>query len=438
MLLPPPTPLERSHLDLAFYGLSVRNQINYSPAVFETGRTPEHELLARLALAVQGQGGGANPKAVDDLLAGGAMEAAVGHPASAVHGRDPAELLAESAHRPGPERIVDALVRGGAYGERLSMDELEAHPHGIDLGPLQPRLPGLLRTQSGRIELMPREIVEELERLEAESGDVPGGIVLVGRRHLRSNNSWLHNVERLVRGRDRCTLQIHPDDAKELGLEGEGVRGAHSVARRRDRSARRGDRRDHARRREPAARLGPRGRGRSPLGGDAARGREQQRAHRRRADRPHLGQRRAERNPGRDRGGARMSARGPVAIAAGLSIMALAASAQAGQADVMKAEATCSTIRTCDFEVTVRHADIGFSHYADRWEVIGGDGEVLGVRVLQHPHVHEQPFTRRLVGVEVPEGTGAVTIRARCSKHGHGGDGVTVEIEIPPKAPPAG
>ena len=126
------------------------------------------------------------------------------------------------------------------------------------------------------------------------------------------------------------------------------------------------------------------------------------------------------------------------ACAAALAAASAPGAAVAGQAHVMKAEAVCSTIRTCDFDVTVRHADIGFSHYADRWEVIGDDGEVLGVRVLQHPHVHEQPFTRRLVGVEVPEGTTEVTLRARCSKHGQGGETVTVEIEIPPKTPPKG
>ena len=116
-----------------------------------------------------------------------------------------------------------------------------------------------------------------------------------------------------------------------------------------------------------------------------------------------------------------MSSLRVAAWAAGLAAFAAACAAVAGPAHVMKVEAVCSTIRTCDFDVTVRHADVGFSHYADRWEVIGDDGEVLGVRVLQHPHVHEQPFTRRLVGVEVPEGTTEVTLRARCSQHGHGG-----------------
>jgi anaerobic selenocysteine-containing dehydrogenase len=222
--LPVPTPLERSHYDFAFYGLSVRNVVNYSPAVFETDQPQESEVLARLALIAQGQPADADPGALDDMLAGGAMQAAVSNEASAVAGRDASELLAATRGRPGPERVIDALLRGGVYGDRLDLAALEAAPHGIDLGALEPQLPGVLRTSSGRIELMSEPIVEELERLETESRSrTPSDYVLIGRRHLRSNNSWMHNIERLVRGRDRCTLQIHPDDAKALGLDAAGA-----------------------------------------------------------------------------------------------------------------------------------------------------------------------------------------------------------------------
>jgi anaerobic selenocysteine-containing dehydrogenase len=223
VLLPPPTPLERSHFDLAFYGLAVRNVVNYSAPIFATDAPQESELLARLAFAVQGKGSGVDLDAVDDMMVNVVAEAAVHNEASAVHGESAADLVAKSKGKPGPERIIDVLLRGGPFGDRLSLEEVERHPHGIDLGALEPQLPGLLRTQSGCIELMPDAIVAELERLETESGEAASGLVLVGRRHLRSNNSWMHNVEKLVSGRDRCTLQIHPDDAKARGLEGEGV-----------------------------------------------------------------------------------------------------------------------------------------------------------------------------------------------------------------------
>ncbi len=108
--------------------------------------------------------------------------------------------------------------------------------------------------------------------------------------------------------------------------------------------------------------------------------------------------------------------------------------AWAGKADVVRVHATCTTIRTCDFQVTVKHADIGRSHYADRFEIVTKEGEVLGTRVLQHPHVHEQPFVRGLVGVEIPEGVDEVVVRAHDSKHGLGGETVTKRLEFPPRA----
>lgn len=95
---------------------------------------------------------------------------------------------------------------------------LAAHPHGIDLGPLEPRIPDNLTTASGHIELAPPSVIEDLDRV-AEGMDVRAdGIVLVGRRHLRTNNSWMHNVPMLTKGRELCTLHVHPDDAARLGL----------------------------------------------------------------------------------------------------------------------------------------------------------------------------------------------------------------------------
>jgi anaerobic selenocysteine-containing dehydrogenase len=98
---------------------------------------------------------------------------------------------------------------------------LLANPHGVDFGPLQPRLPDVLRTPSGKVELAPEPVVADVEeRLRPSlSRRANGDLVLVGRRDLRSNNSWMHNLEVLVKGKPRCTLQIHPDDATRLGLD---------------------------------------------------------------------------------------------------------------------------------------------------------------------------------------------------------------------------
>jgi len=118
--------------------------------------------------------------------------------------------------------------------------------------------------------------------------------------------------------------------------------------------------------------------------------------------------------------------RAPVTLAT--CLLLVAAPALAGEADVVDAAATRSGDGTWRFEVTVRHADEGWDHYADQWQVLAPDGTVLGTRTLHHPHVDEQPFTRSLSGVEIPPEVDTVTIRARDSVHGHGGETVTVEL----------
>jgi anaerobic selenocysteine-containing dehydrogenase len=134
--------------------------------------------------------------------------------------------MAALGERRGPERLLDLLLRAGPYGDGfgdrsdgLTLAALEAAPHGIDLGPLEPRVPEVLRTPSGRVELAPEAIVEDVDRLRAAlDRERNGGMVLIGRRQLRSNNSWMHNLEPLVKGKEQCTAHVHPDDADRLGV----------------------------------------------------------------------------------------------------------------------------------------------------------------------------------------------------------------------------
>jgi anaerobic selenocysteine-containing dehydrogenase len=150
----------------------------------------------------------------------------VGLEGSRVAGRDPGELLTELEPRRGPERVLDFLLRTGPYGDGfgadpdgMTLDVLERSPHGVDLGALAPRVPEVLRTPSGKIELAPEAIVSDMDRLRAVMArERNGGFVLIGRRQLRSNNSWMHNLPALVKGKERCTLYVHPDDAVQLGL----------------------------------------------------------------------------------------------------------------------------------------------------------------------------------------------------------------------------
>ncbi|WP_333739910.1 molybdopterin oxidoreductase family protein [Streptomyces sp. IBSBF 2806] len=233
VVLPPPPPSQSPHHDFAFNTLAVRNQVRYTRAAvpLEPGRMAETEILARLTLAATGMHG-ADPGAVDDLVVGQTLGKAVKDPHSPVHGRDPRELAAQLTGDTGPERRLDMMLRLGPYGDGfgarpdgLGLARLLAAPHGIDLGPLRPRLPQPLKTRSGRIELLPKPIVDDLPRLREGMRQRTDGLVLVGRRHLRSNNSWMHNVPALTGGTNRCTLHIHPEDAERLGVrDGEPVR----------------------------------------------------------------------------------------------------------------------------------------------------------------------------------------------------------------------
>jgi anaerobic selenocysteine-containing dehydrogenase len=226
VILPAPEPLEKSHYDVALYQLAARNVANFSPPVFEREGPAEWEVLMRLAGIVAGQGPNGDVAAFDHMVIHTLIQREVGMDGSPVAGRDPGELLAELEPRRGPERVLDFLLRVGPYGdgfgadpEGLTLDALERSPHGVDLGPLESRLPDMLRTASGKVELAPEEIVGDMDRLRAAAArERNGGFVLIGRRQLRSNNSWMHNLPALVKGKERCTLYVHPDDAVRLGL----------------------------------------------------------------------------------------------------------------------------------------------------------------------------------------------------------------------------
>ena len=231
VVLPAPSALERSHYDLAFTGLSVRDFSAYSPQVFEGSGMAEFEVLVRLTAIALGMGAEADP----DQLAGAtliaAIQEAVSSPESAVAGRDPAEILTMLGDKPWPEKFLDLLLRLGHRGDGfganpdgLSLAQLEANPHGVDFGALVPRLGQILVTDSGKVDLVPDQIAADLPRLLEQIGRTHGPeLLLIGRRQLRSANSWLHNVEVLMKGKERCTLQINPDDASRLGVA-DGVR----------------------------------------------------------------------------------------------------------------------------------------------------------------------------------------------------------------------
>jgi anaerobic selenocysteine-containing dehydrogenase len=226
VILPPPPPSASPHFDFALNNLAVRNNVRYTPPVLPAGDRPdEAEILSRIALIGYGVGPHGDPGLVDDQVIAATLAKATADPNSPVHGRPVEELTAALTGVRGYERRLDMMLRLGPYGDGfgadpdgLSLARLLRAPHGIDLGPLKPRLRQVLSTPSGKVELAAAPLVADTARLRASIGRAAEAYVLIGRRHLRSNNSWMHNVATLTGGSNTCTLQVHPDDAAELGL----------------------------------------------------------------------------------------------------------------------------------------------------------------------------------------------------------------------------
>jgi anaerobic selenocysteine-containing dehydrogenase len=204
LILPPPSPLERSHYDLIFHLLAVRNTAKYAPALLDPGPEARHDWQIQLGIA----------KRLEALREG----------KSALR-----SLKYRALERLGPEGLLDLTLRIGPHGARLSplraglsLARLRREVHGMDLGPLTPCLPGRLARKDKRIDLAPAPFVADMARLEATLGEgaaeAPGPLLLIGRRHVRDNNSWMHNVPMLLRGKPRCTLLVHPEDARRIGL----------------------------------------------------------------------------------------------------------------------------------------------------------------------------------------------------------------------------
>nr|MBU6203489.1 molybdopterin oxidoreductase family protein [Acidobacteriota bacterium] len=239
VILPAPSHLYRSHYDLALLNFGLRSVANYSPPVFDlpAGTPDEWEILAKLAAVAQGLGADADPATVDEVTIRSLIESTVRDETCVIAGRNADDIYdalsgSDNGSLRGPDRMLDLFLRIGPFGDGfgvrpdgVTLKKLKQHPHGLDFGALIPRVPEVLRTPSGKIELAPPELLGDVPRLAASLNGDPDAMLLVGRRHLRSNNSWMHNIRVLVKGKPRCTLQIHPDDAARLGVtEGAPVR----------------------------------------------------------------------------------------------------------------------------------------------------------------------------------------------------------------------
>jgi anaerobic selenocysteine-containing dehydrogenase len=235
VILPPPSHLQRDHYDLLLLQFAVRNVANYSEAILplDEGQPDEWEILAKIAAIVQGKGIDADVSVSDDAAIRSMVNSAVKDSNSNICGRDAEEMMQELSRngQRGPARMIDFMLRTGPYGDAFgaaiggaTLQLLKENPHGIDYGALQPRIPEILRTPSGKVELAPEVLINDLDRLYDVVGsgvvDTVSGrnLLLIGRRHLRSNNSWMHNINVLVKGKSRCTLIMHPVDALARGV----------------------------------------------------------------------------------------------------------------------------------------------------------------------------------------------------------------------------
>ncbi len=212
VILPGLSPLEDSHYDVPFPQLSYRNYARFSEAVLPRapGRPAEWEILLRLAAIAEGRGHDIDIHAYEDEI--------VADEVGRIAGDRAPQILAAVADLRGPERQIDLALRQGPY--RLTLDQVRSAVGGIDLGPLEPRLPEVLRTPSGKVELAPPMLLDDLGRAAADLGRPAPDLVIIGRRQVRSNNSWMHNLPVLAKGPFRCTAMVHPDDARRLGLAG--------------------------------------------------------------------------------------------------------------------------------------------------------------------------------------------------------------------------
>jgi anaerobic selenocysteine-containing dehydrogenase len=230
VILPGLSALEQPHCDEALWGFAVRSGVRWSPAIFPRDDRPqEWEILIRLGAILAGvPAAEVDVAAYDDILFADR---------AARHGVAAADVMDATSLR-GPDRIVDLTIRvspwGDNYGERpdgLTLDKLrDGYPHGVDFGPMVPRIDEILRTASGDVELAHDDILGDIPRLLARLERPTNGLVLIGRRHLRSNNSWMHNVGPLMKGRATCTLIIHPEDAEAHGLRAGGAARVRSEA----------------------------------------------------------------------------------------------------------------------------------------------------------------------------------------------------------------
>jgi len=223
--LPPTSALERSHMDLGFALVSVRNFIKWSPPMVEPPADSRHDWQILLELSNRLGDAGPLARLVKQGVQGAIERVGLDGGLDMMMRFGPYGTHARLARRSStPAQRVMSVLRPDREG--LSLAKLKEHPHGLDLGPLTPRFPGALCTRDKQVHLAPEVYLADVKRAkERLHGRHAHPLLLIGRRHVRSNNSWLHNSHRLVKGPQRTALLMHPQDAQQRKLaDGQRVR----------------------------------------------------------------------------------------------------------------------------------------------------------------------------------------------------------------------
>lgn len=230
LILPTTVQMEHSNYDFLFAGTSIRNFARYSPQIFEAEEgLPD---LGQALLEIAACCNGTEASVLDMMLFEGMLATFIGKSGTPCADVSIDDARAKLGGEAGIERLLDLMIRSGPYGDAfddtsdgLNLTKIRAVDHGVDLGPLAPRLPDIIRKDHGRLKLVHEILEKDIERLLAGLArrSDPNRLVLVGRRQLCNMNSWLHNLANLSKGPERCTLLVHPQDAERLGLSHGGT-----------------------------------------------------------------------------------------------------------------------------------------------------------------------------------------------------------------------
>ncbi|MET0660778.1 MAG: molybdopterin-dependent oxidoreductase [Steroidobacteraceae bacterium] len=223
IIIPGPSYAEHSDFAAVTAYEMIRKYVKWSPPIFPPSGPRDWQLMAGLAARLKG----VSLEQMEEEFVSALLKSALAQGRPECAGVGFAHARAAIGDTPGADRIFDVMIRSGPVGDAfglvpdgLTLERVKQQPHGLDYGPHGEQLPGVLKTPDRLIDLAPQRLIDDVQRMEQwlNESEAPGSLVMIGRRHIRSKNAWLHNLHFLVKGKPRCTLLINPRDAERRGL----------------------------------------------------------------------------------------------------------------------------------------------------------------------------------------------------------------------------